>query len=129
MKGLRIMFSVMLTVIGILHFTHEKVFRRIIPPALPFRKAAVLITGVAELLFAVLLWVQKGQTVVGKLLALFMILVFPANIYSTYKDNLRIGDKKVPQWALWARLPMQIPLIYGAIKLTHSHDVHKEENR
>ncbi|WP_054707597.1 hypothetical protein [Bacillus sp. JCM 19041] len=42
----RIFSSIMLIGIGTLHFTYEKVLRRMIPKAFPFRKAAVLVTGV-----------------------------------------------------------------------------------
>src|SRR5699024_2104386 len=77
---LRAIYSAILLGAGVLHFFKEKSFRRIIPTILPFRKAAVLITGVFEIIFSSLLWMKKGQHITSKLLALFMIAIFPANI-------------------------------------------------
>src|SRR5690625_3724256 len=86
MKGiLRSIYSVLLFGAGILHFVHEKRFRKIVPEILPFRKFIVIITGIFEMIFAVLLWVRKGQHITSKLLAFFMIAVFPANIYMAVK--------------------------------------------
>src|SRR5690625_6138242 len=70
---LRAIYSASLLGAGVLHFFKEKSFRRIIPTILPFRKAAVLITGVFEIIFSSLLWVKKGQHITSKLLAFFMI--------------------------------------------------------
>lgn len=114
---LRTLYTIVLFGAGILHFVQEPGFRKIVPKFLPFRKAIVLISGVFEMLFAVLLWVKKGQLLTGRLLALFMVAVFPANIYMAVK---RIGlqpGKKANPWIVWLRLPLQIPLIIGALKL------------
>ncbi|WP_100012717.1 hypothetical protein [Lentibacillus sediminis] len=113
----RSLYSIILFGAGVLHFVHERSFRRIVPKALPFRRAAVLITGVFEIIFSVLLWVKKGQHITGKLLALFMIAVFPANVYMAVKKiSFRPGEEANP-WVLWLRLPLQIPLVIGALKL------------
>lgn len=41
---------------------------------------------------------------------LFLLAVLPANIYMARKE-LPLGDKQVPKWALYSRLPMQFVLI------------------
>ncbi|MUV37766.1 hypothetical protein JNUCC1_01572 [Lentibacillus sp. JNUCC-1] len=111
------LYSAILFGAGVLHFVREPVFRRIVPKALPFRRGIVLITGVFELMFSVLLWVKKGQQITSKLLALFMVAVFPANVYMAVKKiAVRPGDNANP-WLLWLRLPLQIPLIAGALTL------------
>ncbi|MBM7634356.1 hypothetical protein [Geomicrobium sediminis] len=114
----RTFYSMILFVAGVLHFTHEKLFRSIVPKFLPFRRLIVLVSGVMELAFSVLLWVQKGQKLTGKLLALFMIIVFPANIYMAAKNRTYINGKKIHPVFLWLRLPLQIPLILGALYVT-----------
>ncbi|SHN10410.1 DoxX family protein [Gracilibacillus kekensis] len=81
----RILYSILLFGAGVLHFLRERDFRRIVPKALPFRRAIVLITGIFEMIFSITLWVKKGQHITSKLLALFMIAIFPANIYMTVK--------------------------------------------
>ncbi|UOQ84348.1 DoxX family protein [Gracilibacillus salinarum] len=113
----RSIYSFFLFVAGVLHFVRERGFRRIVPKILPFRRAIVLITGVFEIIFAILLWVKKGQQITSKLLALFMVAVFPANVYMAVKKiSFRPGEKANP-WVLWLRLPLQIPLIIGALTL------------
>ncbi|MGZ9807251.1 hypothetical protein ACTMNS_04870, partial [Staphylococcus haemolyticus] len=42
--------------------------------------------------------------------------VLPANIYMARKE-LPLGDKQVPKWALYSRLPMQFVLIALVKKL------------
>lgn len=113
----RTLYSIILFAAGILHFIHEPGFRRTIPKIIPFRRAIVLITGVFEIVFSILLWVKKGQHLTRKLLALFMLAVFPANIYMAVKKiPFRPGTQANP-WILWLRLPLQIPLIIGALTL------------
>lgn len=114
---LRTLFSGLLFGAGFLHFLHESSFRRIVPKALPFRKFIVLATGVMEMIFAVLLWVKKGQQVTSKLLAFFMVAVFPANVYMAMKKIAFQPNGKANTLVLWLRLPLQIPLILGALKL------------
>lgn len=112
----RTVYSIILLGAGILHLIREPGFRRVVPKILPFKKAIVLISGVFELMFFVLLWVKKGRRLTGKLLALFMIAVFPANIYMAVNRISFQPGKKGNPWILWTRLPLQIPLIVGALK-------------
>src|SRR5699024_565029 len=114
---LRAIYSAILLGAGVLHFCKEKSFRRIIPTILPFRKAAALITGVFEIIYSSLLWVKKGQHITSKLLAFFMIAIFPANNYMASKRIPLQGLGKANPWLVWLRLPLQIPLIVGALKL------------
>src|SRR5699024_12525492 len=82
---LRAIYSAILLGAGVLHFFKEKSFRRIIPTILPFREAAVLITGAFQIIFSRLLWVKEGQPITSKLLAFFMIAIFRAYIYMALK--------------------------------------------
>lgn len=113
----RTLYSIILLGAGILHFLQEKSFRRIIPKFIPFRKTIVLLTGVFEIIFAITLWLKKGQEITSKLLAFFMVAIFPANIYMAIKRIPIRGREKANPWLVWLRLPLQIPLIIGALKL------------
>ncbi|WP_373894705.1 DoxX family protein [Virgibacillus natechei] len=113
----RTLYSILLFGAGVLHFVHERGFRKAVPKILPFRRLIVLVSGVFEMIFSVLLWVKKGQHITGKLLAFFMVAVFPANVYMAVKRiSFRPGEQANP-WILWLRLPLQIPLIIGALTL------------
>src|SRR5699024_222388 len=113
----RTLYSMILLGAGILHLVHEKSFRRTIPKIFPFKKAIVIVSGIFEIMFAIFLWVKKGQEVTSKLLAFFMIAVFPANIYMAFKKISFTPGKQTKPWILWLRLPLQLPLIFGALKL------------
>jgi len=113
----RVLYSILLFGAGVLHFVREENFRSIVPKILPFRKFIVLITGVFEIMFAILLWVKKGQDITSKLLALFMVSVLPANVYMAVKRIPFQAGKEPNPWILWLRLPLQIPLIIGALTL------------
>lgn len=114
---LRALYSMVLFGAGVLHFIKEPAFRRIVPKQLPCRKMIVLITGAFEIIFSILLWVKKGQHITGKLLAAFMIAVFPANIYMAVKRISFQSGKEISPFILWLRLPLQIPLVIGALTL------------
>lgn len=113
----RTLYSIILFGAGVLHFFHEKGFRKAIPKTLPFKKMIVLVTGVFEILFSVLLWMRRGQHITGRLLAFFMIAVFPANVYMAMKRISFRQGKQANPWILWLRLPLQLPLIIGALRL------------
>ncbi|MGG0889347.1 DoxX family protein [Cytobacillus horneckiae] len=122
----RAVYSLILLGAGVMHFVKEKQFRSIVPKALPFKKAIVLISGVMEIAFALLLWSRKGQVIIGKLLSLFMIVISPANINMAVKNNTYYKGKKLHPLILWLRLPLQIPLIMGALKLSANSSETKE---
>ena len=92
---------------GIAHFAATEIEMRIVPPWLPWPRAAVLVSGVFELLGAAgLLWAPTRRAAGIGLFAL-TILVTPAHIYMLQRPEL-FG---VPYWALVARLPLQMALL------------------
>src|SRR5690625_6843825 len=113
----RTLYSILLFGAGVLHLVRERGFRKIIPKILPLRRTIVLVSVVFEIIFSVLLWVKKGQHITGKLLAFFMIAVFPANVYMAVKRISFRPGKQANPWVLWLRLPLQLPLIAGALTL------------
>lgn len=101
---------------GVLHFTNERSFRNIVPEYLPLRKAVVLVTGVFEIFFGIMLLLKRPANWLKTGINLFLLGVLPANIYMARKE-LPLGDKQVPKWALYSRLPMQFVLIALVKKL------------
>ncbi|RZL07520.1 MAG: DoxX family membrane protein [Hymenobacter sp.] len=91
---------------GILHFIHPETYLRIMPPALPAPRLLVLLSGVAEVVGGLgLLLPATRRWAVWGLLAL-LVAVLPANVYM-----LQLHEQlHIPQWVLWARLPLQ-PLL------------------
>ncbi|TFE03159.1 DoxX family protein [Jeotgalibacillus salarius] len=100
---------------GIMHFLKERNFRKIVPAFLPFKKAIVYISGVVEIVLGAMLVLNKGTKIAGKGLALFLVAVWPANIYMAQK-NFPIAGKRMPA-ALWGRVLFQIPLIKWSLNI------------
>ncbi len=95
---------------GVNHFAQPRFYEAIVPPSLADRKREInAISGAAEVAggFAVL---HPATRSFGRwwLLAL-LAAVFPANVQMAVNpEQIRGLDlKKVPRWALWARLPLQ----------------------
>jgi uncharacterized membrane protein len=92
---------------GVAHFSLTEVEMRIVPPAIPWPRAAVLISGVFELLGAVGILIPATRRPAGIGLFLLTIAVTPANIYMLQHAELF----NVPRWALIVRLPFQAVLL------------------
>lgn len=93
---------------GIAHFVATETEMRIVPPYIPWPRAAVLVSGVFELLGAVgLLW-RPMRRAAGIGLVLLTIAVTPCHIYMLQRPDL---FATIPLWALWLRLPIQVALL------------------
>ncbi|WP_050180515.1 DoxX family protein [Domibacillus robiginosus] len=101
---------------GIAHFTRSKGFEAIVPGFLPFKRAIVAISGVIEVLYGVFLLLNRGTSFVTKTMPAFLTAVFPANVFMAAK-RIPLGDRKLPAWLLWGRLPLQWLLIKGVKKI------------
>lgn len=113
---MRTILGIIFSTAGVLHFCHESNFRKIVPEYLPFRKSAVLITGVFEIVFGIVLIVKQPTRGFKKLINSFLFAVLPANIYMARK-NIALGDKQLPTWLLYSRVPLQFVLIKMINKL------------
>ena len=93
---------------GIAHFVATETEMKIVPPYIPWPRAAVLISGVFELLGAVgLLW-RPTRRAAGMGLFLLTIAVTPCHVYMLQRPDLFAA---IPLWALWLRLPIQVALL------------------
>src|SRR6202789_2340001 len=92
---------------GVAHFSLTEVEMRIVPPSIPWPRAAVLVSGVFELLGAAGLLIPATRRAAGVGLFLLTIAVTPANVYMLQHAEL-FG---VPRWALIVRLPFQLVLL------------------
>ena len=96
---------------GLNHFYNTRMYMRIMPPYIPYPLAMVYISGVCEVLFALLLLPAATQHIGAWLLIMLLVAVFPANVQMAvdfwHKHNPHL-------WIAILRLPLQIPLIYWA---------------
>jgi uncharacterized membrane protein len=100
---------------GVYHFVKPEMYRKIMPPWLPWPDALILWSGVAELLLGLpLLFPVTRQLAAWGLIAL-LIAVFPANI----QMMLNYLHRHHPQlWLAILRLPLQFVLIWWVYQYT-----------
>lgn len=93
---------------GIAHFVITDTEARIVPPWFPWPVAAVLVSGVFELLGAIGILHAPTRRQAGLGLFLLTLAVTPAHVYMLQRPDLF----PVPLWALWLRLPVQAALLW-----------------
>ena len=77
-------FCLLFLAAGIGHFALESFFTGAMPEWVPFRKVIVYISGVMEIGLAIGLFMKRTRYVTGFLIAVFLVLVFPVNIYMAH---------------------------------------------
>ena len=109
-KAGRIAFGLMLLFTGVSHFTFAKGMVMSMPAFIPFKEFFVYLTGVLELLFAVLFTVDRYKQLMAKLIIAFLIAVLPANIWAAmYHVDIPNASYNGPGLAyLWFRIPLQL---------------------
>jgi uncharacterized membrane protein len=73
---------------GISHFTKVDFFLAIVPPYVPFPLAAVYVSGVFEILFAIGILIPATREWAGNLLILLTLAVTPANVHMWLHPDL-----------------------------------------
>lgn len=96
---------------GVNHFIMPKFYKSIIPPYLPFHDAINIISGLAEIVLAVMLIIPQFKIWGAWGIIALLIAVFPANVYHYQKTKI--------MWIAYIRLPLQAVFIYWA--WTHTY--------
>ena len=94
---------------GTMHFVIPRSYEAIMPPSLPRHREAVIVSGVAEIAGGLAVLHPKAQRLARWWLLALLVAVFPANVHMALNPEQVKGLdlKRVPRWALWARLPLQ----------------------
>lgn len=108
-----------MVVSGVAHFASPRPYVQHLPGAVPFREELIAITGVMELVLAAgLVGPPRFRRPAGVALAVFLALIFPANMYVAVSQ---VAIDGVPTgWIRWARLPLQLPMIAAALWSTRT---------
>src|SRR5215470_12829140 len=113
----RWLLTVFMVAAGSNHFVSPDAYVAMVPSMLPEPRLLVDISGLAEILGGVgLIMPATRRLAAWGLIALF-IAVFPANLNMAI-HHLPLAGHPVPSWALWARLPVQVLLIWWASSFT-----------
>jgi uncharacterized membrane protein len=108
----RIILALLFIAAGLLHFLIPRTYVAIMPSYLPAHLALVYASGLCEVLGGIGLLVNPPlrKAAAWGLVAL-LVAIFPANL------NMAVHHASfpsTPEWALWLRLPLQLPLIWWA---------------
>lgn len=94
---------------GIAHFVAANFFVAIMPAYLPWHYELVILSGVFELMGALGLQLPRTRLIAAYGLIALCVAVFPANLNMALHPD-QFSD--VPAFALYARLPLQILVIW-----------------
>jgi uncharacterized membrane protein len=100
---------------GINHFVSTSTYISIMPAYVPWHLQMVYISGVCEILFALLLIPASTRRFAAWLIIILLIAIFPANIQMAINDW---NANNMQHWATVLRLPLQILLIVWAYSFT-----------
>ncbi len=107
----RLLMGMLYITAGILHFVLIRTYTSIMPDYLPAHRELVLISGAAELAGGLGILIPQTRRPAAWGLIFLLIAVMPANILMVQHPE---RYPNIPFWALWLRLPLQLPLIWWA---------------
>ncbi len=114
----RLRAATMMAGMGLAHFVLPGPFERIVPRWFPWRREAVLVSGAAEMASGALLASPRTRRAGGWLMLVTVVAVYPANIQMALDASRGRPQVRVPAWLAWSRLPLQVPMIARAWRLT-----------
>lgn len=107
----RYLFGALFILAGLNHFRSPEFYINIMPPYLPWHRALVAISGVAEIALGALLLLRRWAVLAGWGLIALLVAIFPANLHMAMHPELY---PNLSPMALWLRLPVQGFLIAWA---------------
>lgn len=107
---LRITLALFFILAGFNHFISPEVYLGIMPDYLPAPLLLIQVSGVAEVVGGVGVLIPRLRKAAGWGLIALLVAVFPANIQAAL-HGMVIHGHAVPEWVLWARLPLQFVFI------------------
>jgi uncharacterized membrane protein len=106
--------AALLAFAGAAHFVVPRSYERIVPAMVGDAAFWVRWSGVAEIACGALVAYPRTRRVGALAAAGLFVAVFPANVKMAL-------DGDVPAGLAWARLPLQIPLIWWALRVADLH--------
>ena len=111
---LALIYGIPFILIGIEHFREPQKFVDIVPKYMPFALFLVYLTGVMEIVGGLGIIYPETRELAGRLMVLFLIAIYPANLNMWMNDIPYNGTRLTTQGHLF-RLSVQILLIIGAL--------------
>jgi len=98
-------------VAGILHFVRPRSYVSIMPSYIPYQKEMVYLSGIAEIVFGVMLLFTTLKDYALWGIILMLIAFIPVHIYMLKDKKF---EKVAPRWVLILRVPLQFALMFWA---------------
>ena len=106
-------------VAGALHFVSPETYERIMPPYLPLHRELVYLSGALEIAGGLGLLHERTRPAAGIGLILLLLAVWPANLQMLL-DARATGKSGAYVALLWARMPLQVLLMYWVWRVSRS---------
>lgn len=114
----RHLLSAFFVLAGVNHLLQPRAYERIVPPSLqPRASEVVLVSGIAELAGGAAVLLPRARKAAGVWLIALLAAVFPANLYMARQPE---HFRRIPRWALYARLPLQPLMMLWAWRATRA---------
>ena len=100
----RILLGVLFVLAGINHFVQPRLYASIMPDYLPRHQLLVWLSGVAEVVCGMLIFIPRMHNLARWSLLALLVAIFPANLHMALNQT---RYPMIPGWLLWLRLPLQ----------------------
>jgi len=110
-------YGIAFVLVGMEHFRDPQKFVEIVPPYFPFALFLVYLTGAMEIAGGLGIIYPETREIAGRLMALFLIAVYPANFYMWINDVPFNGTRLSTNGHL-IRAGVQLLLIAAALGLS-----------
>jgi len=100
--------------LGLNHFINPEFYEAILPDYISADREVVYVSGVAEMVAALMTLHPRTRRPGGYFLIAVLIAIFPANVHMAINAE---KYPRLPEAALWARLPFQALFVYWAHKV------------
>jgi len=100
----RILLGVLFVLAGINHFVQPRLYTSIMPDYLPRHQLLVWLSGVAEVVCGLLIFIPRMRNLARWSLLALLVAIFPANLHMALNQA---RYPMIPGWLLWLRLPLQ----------------------
>ncbi|MEM8860920.1 MAG: MauE/DoxX family redox-associated membrane protein [Chloroflexota bacterium] len=110
---IRVFFALILGGSGIYHFVNPDFFMPLMPDFLPAHKMLIYLSGVAEIIVAIALFIAPVQNLAAWGVIILLIIFTPIHILDMLKDKPAVGSKRMAV----NRLIMQFAMLGMAYSL------------
>lgn len=104
-----------MVVAGMFHFIKPQLYLKIMPPYLPAHSTLVLLSGIAEMVFGLMILNPETQQIAAWGIILMLLAFFTVHIHMLRYEE---ASMNLPKWFLWLRIVLQFVLIYWVFQYT-----------